>query len=288
MSIPFWDDAPEAWQAVAIDGEVLPGVARIDSVSRPRKIHAAQPGGARGGRVRDRGAKLVKFKVTVRVWTAEQLAQMQALLPLFDYRTEPAPVQRPTRAQATAAANAALVATPLTDDERIQLDEADARDADARSIVRQQDQLSRIGLRPGEGVDSGRVLPATTAASRRQAAREEQQAVAAENATASGNTTTSTTSTTASRRVPPRRVRRAVSIAHPALDLMGINRVFIEGVAFEPPKDSKDTGEFSLECREYVPQVVSTRSRTVTSSASLADITIAPALRPSASGAGAP
>lgn len=46
MSIPFWDDAPEAWQAVAIDGEVLPGVARIDSVSRPRKIHAAQPGGA--------------------------------------------------------------------------------------------------------------------------------------------------------------------------------------------------------------------------------------------------
>jgi hypothetical protein len=281
--IPFWDDSPEAWHTVALDGAVLPGVARIDSIARSRKVHAAQPSGVRGGRVRDRGAKLVKFKIVVRVWTAEQFERMRFLLPLFDYRTEPVPPAR-TRAARTPPA------LPLSDEDRTNLTNLSAADRQAveqevaagaegaasdedlsRNLVRRRDQLQRIGLRPGEGVDEGEVLPATTAASRTVAANASTQSA-----------------TTRSTRTPTKRQRRAVSIAHPATDTVGINRVFVESVEFAPPKDGKDVGEFTLECREYVPQPVSPGSSVTRTPVSIADAQIAPALRPGATGAGTP
>lgn len=79
MPIPFWDDAPGAWETLSLGGVTLPGLASV-SGRVARKMDTRSRAGADGATVRDRGYEPAQIEIHVKVWTAEQLEQLTNVL----------------------------------------------------------------------------------------------------------------------------------------------------------------------------------------------------------------
>lgn len=73
-SVPFWNDEPDLWDTVSIDGRPLPGKAEVEH-SLGRKLDDQSPPGADGANIRDKGYKLAKISVELTLWTAQQLEE---------------------------------------------------------------------------------------------------------------------------------------------------------------------------------------------------------------------
>lgn len=101
MSVPHWDgdggaataadpaniDRRTAWEKVVLGGVTMPGVAEV-SVQQGRKIDDRGSPGRNGARLIDRGAEAAKVTIRLKVWTPEQLAQLQRSMPSLNYREE--------------------------------------------------------------------------------------------------------------------------------------------------------------------------------------------------------
>lgn len=79
MPVPFWDDAPGAWDTLSLGGVTVPGLASV-SGQVARKMDTRSRAGADGATVRDRGYEPAQLEIHVKVWTAEQLAQLEDLI----------------------------------------------------------------------------------------------------------------------------------------------------------------------------------------------------------------
>lgn len=79
MPVPFWDDAPDPWDVLVLGPHRVPGITKI-SGPVGRKIDVRSPPGGDGARVRDRGYEPARLEAEVRIWTAEQLSDLEALL----------------------------------------------------------------------------------------------------------------------------------------------------------------------------------------------------------------
>lgn len=72
-AVPFWGDAPEAWEGVVVAGYRLPGVCAIEGKVKRRHDSKKTPG-ANGSTVTYIGDDQADFTVTLRLWTPEHLA----------------------------------------------------------------------------------------------------------------------------------------------------------------------------------------------------------------------
>lgn len=79
MPVPFWDDAPDAWDTLSLGGTTMPGLATVQGrVSR--KMDTRSRAGADGARVRDRGYEPAHLEIHIKVWTREQLQELTEVL----------------------------------------------------------------------------------------------------------------------------------------------------------------------------------------------------------------
>jgi hypothetical protein len=79
VSAPFWEEQPETWDTLHIAGQRVPGVAHVTGTAA-RKIDTRSAAGADGARVRDRGYEPAALDVQIRIWTEEQLEELEQIL----------------------------------------------------------------------------------------------------------------------------------------------------------------------------------------------------------------
>jgi hypothetical protein len=72
----FWEEEPEVWDTLHIGGQRMPGLASISGTAS-RKMDTRSAAGADGARVRDRGYEPAALDVQIRVWTQEQLDDLE-------------------------------------------------------------------------------------------------------------------------------------------------------------------------------------------------------------------
>lgn len=99
MPIPFWDDAPAAWDTLSLGGLTMPGLASI-SGRVARKMDTRSRAGADGATVRDRGYEPAQLEIHVKVWTREQLAELEEAIRLLHPRGVTQPVASSNLARA--------------------------------------------------------------------------------------------------------------------------------------------------------------------------------------------
>lgn len=75
------------WDKCSLGGVTLPGVAEVD-VTQGRNVEDRGAPGRNGARLIDRGAEAGTVTITLRIWTAAQLAQLQRSMPSLNYREE--------------------------------------------------------------------------------------------------------------------------------------------------------------------------------------------------------
>ena len=71
--VPFWGDDPGTWDSVEIAGVELPGLAEVDGDVEMR-VDLKETPGAKGAKHTLLGWKPSQVTITLRIWTAEQLA----------------------------------------------------------------------------------------------------------------------------------------------------------------------------------------------------------------------
>jgi hypothetical protein len=98
--LPSWlvGDAEglSAWDVAIIDGAKLPGVSEVAVPRKGTGIELYKPPGQAGHSIRDVGHENAKLTVKVRIWTEEQLAQLEVVFS----RLRPGPKQSARRAVA--------------------------------------------------------------------------------------------------------------------------------------------------------------------------------------------
>ena len=67
---PFWEDAPEQWDKVTLQGVQLPGIATVEHVLG-RKQDVQSPPGSDGANIRDKGYEPARITITLRLWTRD-------------------------------------------------------------------------------------------------------------------------------------------------------------------------------------------------------------------------
>lgn len=77
--VPFWGDSPESWDTVTIAGRSLPGICTVTGKAG-RRVDRRQTPGKHGTTVTYLGDAPAEFTITLKLWTAEHLAEYQALL----------------------------------------------------------------------------------------------------------------------------------------------------------------------------------------------------------------
>ncbi len=191
--IPFWDDAPGAWETLSLGGVTLPGLAFV-SGRVARKMDTRSRAGADGATVRDRGYEPAQIEIHVKVWTAEQLEQLEQILATIHPRNV---VQPTTPNQARA-----------------------ERDLER---ARQREAATRTGPFAGAvGETAGDSLGASASAG-----------AAVGDAFAGASATAALEAQVATERARPRAraTRTPLDIAHPATELLGIRRVYVTGIS---------------------------------------------------------
>lgn len=84
---PANKDRRGPWDVVYLAGRAMPGVAEV-SVQQGRKIDDRGSPGRNGARLIDKGSEAAKVTIRLRVWTPEQLAELQRSMPSLNYREE--------------------------------------------------------------------------------------------------------------------------------------------------------------------------------------------------------
>jgi hypothetical protein len=79
MSVPFWDDNPDAWNTLYLGGRAVPGLCTVTGRAG-RKIEPRSAPGADGASIRDQGYEPAPIEVEIRVWTSAQLEELEELL----------------------------------------------------------------------------------------------------------------------------------------------------------------------------------------------------------------
>ncbi len=89
--IPFWypnphqfddqtfENPPNPWDYVALNGVVLPGIAKV-KVGKGRKLDVKLPPASHGATITDRGYKPAPVEITLTQWTPSQNTLMQQLM----------------------------------------------------------------------------------------------------------------------------------------------------------------------------------------------------------------
>lgn len=78
-TVPFWVDAPRAWDQVVIAGQALPGKS-IAKAKTGRKIDVRNVRGRDGARTRDGGYTPANITIEIYVWEPEQLEELSPRL----------------------------------------------------------------------------------------------------------------------------------------------------------------------------------------------------------------
>jgi hypothetical protein len=82
---PFWDDSPDEWDFITINGVTLPLASDPDG-EIGRKLDVKYRAGADGGTITDKGLEACKIKIGVLLWTRDHLRAWDALLPVLGPR----------------------------------------------------------------------------------------------------------------------------------------------------------------------------------------------------------
>ncbi len=85
-SVPFWLDVPEPWNELRLQDITLPGVSTV-RITRKQTISREKGNGTTGETLKFQGSKLADVIITVRVHTAEQLAELVEVLPELEPTT---------------------------------------------------------------------------------------------------------------------------------------------------------------------------------------------------------
>lgn len=247
----FWDDSPDLWDTVFLDGRALPGVARV-SASHGRKLDVKSAPGANGARIVDKGYEPAKVEITLKLWSSEQFREWMLLAPTLTFRREP-PARRasaaPTRTAGTKQSkNPALERQAERELRRVQ--------RDTETLTRYSDELTRRGTARDQQ---------DPLLDRRWNELQQRRSGRARSLE-----------------------RHDFEITHPALDTIQVHRVYIEEVSTPKPAGA-GIYEVTIKAVES-KEPRSTASRTVQQGAvSAADVPIAfGATAPSQSGGAAP
>lgn len=221
----FWDDDPELWDTVYLAGLALPGVASVTG-GHGRKLDVKSAPGRNGARIVDKGYEPAKVEIALRMWTKEQLLAWYRVAPTLTFRREPPAASRPNASsRSKAEAARAARATLLAESTELEVREAIASELDS--------------------------VGATTAEIETKTAAQLAQLAAARG---------SSTRTQRARRLE----RHDVEIGHPALDTIGVHRVYIDEVSV-PVKVASGVYEVKIKAIESRPPTASS-SRAVTAS----------------------
>jgi hypothetical protein len=79
--VPFWTDDTAEWDTLILGGTVWPGIWEISGEGVQRKIDLKKSKGSDKATLKDEGYKNAKLTATGTIWTAEQLSELQAILP---------------------------------------------------------------------------------------------------------------------------------------------------------------------------------------------------------------
>lgn len=85
MTIPHWasDDKDSLWDFLMLGGRFWPGLWKVDC-SKSRAVDKAKAAGVDGYTLTNKGYAGAPFKATGRLWTSEQIQELQTILPDFD------------------------------------------------------------------------------------------------------------------------------------------------------------------------------------------------------------
>lgn len=89
--VPFWGDNPNAWDKCVLAGVELPGIANVEPTVEAKVDHKAIPG-THGAKLTYLGYEPAKVKISLTLWTPEQLQAYQELVPLIRPREKILPV----------------------------------------------------------------------------------------------------------------------------------------------------------------------------------------------------
>lgn len=81
--IPFWGDAPDAWNTVIMAGRRLPGIARVGGAAFDIRVDRRTIPGEHGEKQTTLGREPCDPEIEVRLWTAAQLRDFVAIVKLF-------------------------------------------------------------------------------------------------------------------------------------------------------------------------------------------------------------
>lgn len=79
MTIPWLDDAPDAWNTVKLGGLAVPGIARV-GVKPSQEVEIKKPKGKHVGSTTRQGYNAARVTIKVTVWTPEQFAELRTLI----------------------------------------------------------------------------------------------------------------------------------------------------------------------------------------------------------------
>lgn len=134
----FWDDSPDLWDTVFLDGAALPGIARV-SASHGRKLDVKSAPGMNGARIVDKGYEPAKVEITLKLWTDEQFQRWLVLAPTLTFRREPPAPRRSTSSSALSRSGKAVLVTEAHRDlARVQ--------RDTETIAQYSNALSQRGV----------------------------------------------------------------------------------------------------------------------------------------------
>ncbi len=80
VQVPHWAEYPELWDTVRLDGIPLPGLCELQGEGFQQKVQRAKSQGKHGSKHRYLGTSDVDFRITVRLWTEQDLAKFAEIL----------------------------------------------------------------------------------------------------------------------------------------------------------------------------------------------------------------
>lgn len=95
---------PDLWDALGIAGVLFLGIVKVSGEPIGVDLDVRKHAGADGGTIRDKGFKLAKVKITLRIWDEETWVSFDGLLPAIDPRRQagrrtPVDIDHPSLAQ---------------------------------------------------------------------------------------------------------------------------------------------------------------------------------------------
>ena len=77
---PFWEDNPDAWDAVYLGGMRIPGLCAVSGKGFEQRIDKKKTAGKHGAKLTHTGNDCADFEIAVRMWTPEHLRDFERLM----------------------------------------------------------------------------------------------------------------------------------------------------------------------------------------------------------------